>query len=221
MPIFNKDLAKAIMTRTKLHTIFLQDRTEESRIRYRKQRNFCVSLLRKTKRRYYENLNEKSVTDNKLFWKNVKPFLSDKIIDKDETHLTENNELVKTDIETAEVLNHFFSNVVQNLNISRYPNGDAFVNSIKDPTLRAIFKYKNHTSIISILSKRTNKETFNFTEVDNELITKEILNLSSNKASQSSDIPIKIVKENVDIYSNFFSTSFNSSIKTVKAKLRG
>ena len=27
---------------------------------------------------YYGNLNEKDITDNKKFWKTVKPFLSDK-----------------------------------------------------------------------------------------------------------------------------------------------
>ena len=67
------------MTRTKLRNIFLQKRSEENRIRYTKQRNVFVSLLRKTKKRYYENLNEKSVVDNKLFWKTVKPLLSDKV----------------------------------------------------------------------------------------------------------------------------------------------
>ena len=66
-----------------------------------------VSLLRKTKKRY-KNLNEKFVVDNKLFWKTVKPLLSDNVAGKDEIHLIENNELVKTDLETAEVLNNFF-----------------------------------------------------------------------------------------------------------------
>ena len=74
MPFFNKDLSKAIMTRIKLRNIFLQNKSEENKIRYTKQRNFCVSLLRKTKKQYYQNLNEKSVVDNKLFWKTVKHF---------------------------------------------------------------------------------------------------------------------------------------------------
>ena len=55
MPFFNKELSKAIMTQTKLRNILLQN--EKNRICYTKQRNFCVSLLRKTKKRYYENLN--------------------------------------------------------------------------------------------------------------------------------------------------------------------
>ena len=50
MPFFNKDLSKAIMARTKLRNIFLQNKSEENKIRYTKQRNFCVSLLRKTKK---------------------------------------------------------------------------------------------------------------------------------------------------------------------------
>ena len=40
MFFFNKDLSKAIMTRTKLRNIFLQNRSEENKIRYTKQRNF-------------------------------------------------------------------------------------------------------------------------------------------------------------------------------------
>ena len=60
MTFFNKQLSKVIMTRTKLRNIFLQNRRVENRMYCTKQRNFCASLLRKTKKRYYENLSEKS-----------------------------------------------------------------------------------------------------------------------------------------------------------------
>ena len=53
MSFFNKELSSAIMTRNKLRNTFLQDRSEENRIRYTKQINFCVSLLIKTKKIYY------------------------------------------------------------------------------------------------------------------------------------------------------------------------
>ena len=43
-------------------------------------------------------------------------------------------------------------------------------------------------------------------------IEKEIHNLKINKASQSSDIPTKIIKENVDIFAEFL-------WKTIKAQL--
>ena len=89
MPFFDKELSKAIMTRTKLHNNFLQNKSEENGKLYAKQGNFCVSLWRKTKKRSYENLNEKSFTDDKLFWKTIKLFLSDKTVDKNKIHLTE------------------------------------------------------------------------------------------------------------------------------------
>ena len=46
----NKNLSKPIMLRTKLRNIFLKNRTEENKNRYTKQRNLCVTLLRKSKR---------------------------------------------------------------------------------------------------------------------------------------------------------------------------
>ena len=44
-------------------------------------------------------------------------------------------------------------------------------------------------------------------------IKKEIHNLKINKASQSSDISNKIIKENVDIFAEFLWKSINNSIK--------
>ena len=38
----------------------------------------CTGLLRKTKKSYYENLNVTLITDNKTFWKYIKPLFSDK-----------------------------------------------------------------------------------------------------------------------------------------------
>ena len=82
MPFMNKTLSKGIMKRTKLRNKFLKESTDESKKRYTIQRNYCVSLLKKTKKNYYHSLDEKDVSDNKTFWKTVKPFLSDKIVSK-------------------------------------------------------------------------------------------------------------------------------------------
>ena len=128
-------------------------------------------------------------------------------------NLIENNELVKTDLETAQVLNKIFSNIVQNLDISRYSNDEPLVSNNNYATLKAILKYRNHSSIIAIQSKCKDKGNFNFSEVDQKQIEKEILKLDVNKASQSSDIPIKVLKGNSDIFSNFLCNSFNNSIK--------
>ena len=91
-------------------------------------------------KRCQKNLNKKSVVDNKLFQKTVKPLLSNIVAGKDEIHLIENNELVKADLETAEGLNNFFSNIVQHLDISKYSNNEPLVSNTNDTTLKAILK---------------------------------------------------------------------------------
>ena len=62
--------------------------------RYTSQRNYCVSLLKKTKKNYYNSLNEEDHSDNKTFWKTVKPFLSDKKVSKEQILLVENDEII-------------------------------------------------------------------------------------------------------------------------------
>ena len=48
-PFINNEISKAIKTRTRLRNRFLQNRSEENRNLFSKQRNKCVSLLRKSK----------------------------------------------------------------------------------------------------------------------------------------------------------------------------
>ena len=62
------------MIRSRLRNKFLRNKTPENRVAYNQQRNFCVSLIRKTKIEYFSNLNEKNITDNKQFWNTIKPF---------------------------------------------------------------------------------------------------------------------------------------------------
>ena len=183
MPFMTKELSKEIMLRSRLRNKFLLDKTDENRFLYTQQRNKCVALLRKTKTTYYENLDEKNVTDNKKFWKTVKPYLSDKSVKCDKINLNENGELLKSESETAEVFNNFFSNIVKNIKIPEYKNLNTNIENVKDPFLRAILKYKNHPSIIAIKEKSKN-EKFSFHEVNNKKIERGLMRLNKNKASQ-------------------------------------
>ena len=146
----NKTLSKAIMLRTNLRNKFLKNRSNENKTNYVKQRNHCVSLLRKTKREYYSNLDEKKICDNKTFWKIVKPMLSKKIKSNERITLIENDEIIKTEKGTAKVLNAVFSNIVQNLDIQQYNVDDPISENINDPLLKAIATYRNHPSIVAI-----------------------------------------------------------------------
>ena len=71
-----KALFKSIMERARLRNTCLKNPIVANKLAYTKQRNCCVSLLRKVKREYFANLNEKNITDNRKFWQTVKPSLS-------------------------------------------------------------------------------------------------------------------------------------------------
>ena len=70
-PFMTKALRKAVMHRSRLKNIFHKTRATEDWNDYKKQRNFCVNLLRNTRKDYFQNfqkLNIKDLTDNKKFW---------------------------------------------------------------------------------------------------------------------------------------------------------
>ena len=56
-----REFRKAVLKRARLRNVYLKKRTEETKAAYNYQRNICVSLLRKSKRSYFENLNVKLV----------------------------------------------------------------------------------------------------------------------------------------------------------------
>ena len=47
-----KELNKAIMTRSRLHKKYLKEKSADSKIANDKQRNYCVNLLRRTKKNF-------------------------------------------------------------------------------------------------------------------------------------------------------------------------
>ena len=90
------------MKRTRLKHLYLKNKTDTSRIAYIKQRDYCVSLLRKTKKDHYVSLDEKDFA-GKQFWGTVKVKPSEK------QTLVEVEEIINEDWENAEILNNFFS----------------------------------------------------------------------------------------------------------------
>ena len=113
------------MKRSKLRNKFLKTRNNIDKFNYNKQRSFCVSLIKikiKIKSKYFANLNIKDVTDNKWFWKTIKPSFSDKSKNSERIVLKENDEIVMEDGKVALTLNSFLSNIVTSLNIPKFKN---------------------------------------------------------------------------------------------------
>ena len=80
----------------------------------------------------------KKFIDNKQFWKTEKPSIADKFVPRDRINLKEKKEIVKSESETAEILNKFFSNIVKNLGIPVYVDFNLIIENMKDPDFKAI-----------------------------------------------------------------------------------
>ena len=61
-------------------------------------KEIIVSLLRRTKKEYYKNLDPQKVPDNRTFWRTVKPFLCNKSVENEKKNiLVEKEEILKND----------------------------------------------------------------------------------------------------------------------------
>ena len=98
----------------------------------------------------------------------------------------------------------------------QYHKGKLYVEhgSLLNPVLAVVEKYKHHQSIISINKKMREKglPKFSFHLVTLEETFKEVALLSDKKASQASDIPVKIIKENRDLIAYFMLLNFNNAL---------
>ena len=111
----DKELSQAIMKRSKLWNDYLKHRSEENRLAYKKQRNFCVTLLRKKKADYFNNLDLNLVRDNKMFWKTISPYFVNNPPKRLKiTLVDEKGNTLSEDEKIAETYNNFFDNIIKN-----------------------------------------------------------------------------------------------------------
>ena len=99
-------------------------------------------------------------------------------------------------------LNSFFSNIVKHLKIPEFKDIDFSTECIAHPALKAIMKSRNHPSVSAIRSA-FNPQSFNFSKVSVDDVLKEINKLGNRKAIRNTEIPVKILKQNTDIFGSY------------------
>ena len=119
-----------------------------------------MSLIRREKKNFFNNISTRDITDNETFWKTVKPLFKDKIQTRSKITLIEKkvvsgekqeqivSEKVTTEGQT--VVNKFFINIVPNLKIPTNHNYDTDFLVINDQVADALNKFRNHPSIVMI-----------------------------------------------------------------------
>ena len=190
-----KALSKAIMKRSELESKHVKNKTSENLKSYKNQRHFCSKLYKKESKKYYERLDLNNITDNKKFWKAVKPFLSDKVTTFPQITLVENDEIISDESRVANSFSNFLENAVHSLCIkTNETTNDNY--GLKNLVEIAIKKYEQHPSIDLIKENITNNESFHFLPTEQESILKEIIYLDNQKKNGTfKNIPTRCLKD--------------------------
>ena len=120
-------------------------------------------------------MNIKQVSDNKLFWKSVKPFFNDQGSNSSKIMLVEENNIISDEEEIANIMNNYFINATKILNLKKQHGvGRSGVN-----------EFENLISIKIIYEKYPEllPESFKFRFVSNNEVKEEIENLDTRKSS--------------------------------------
>ena len=130
-----------------MQTKYFKTKTPESLKKYKKQKNYCSRLYKKERKTFFNNLKVSNITDNKTCCKNIQPIFSEnhKVANKI-TLVWDNENIISDDKLVSEEL-IFFSKCHQKIENS-YLTKNA--NKVLDPVDKAVFKYKNHPSILTI-----------------------------------------------------------------------
>ena len=98
-PFMNKELSKVIMNKSRMRNIYLEWTSRENVLAYKKVKNKCNTVTRKTQKRYFEYAaKNRNFTTSKTFWNTVRPFITNKDTISDENVKTnaEENQNIKT-----------------------------------------------------------------------------------------------------------------------------
>ena len=79
---------------------------------------------------------------------------------------------------------------------------------VPHPALKAIMKFRGHPSV-SAITNAFNLQSFSFSKVSVDDVFKEIKKLGNRKAIPKTDIPVKILKQNADIFGSYICHFFN------------
>ena len=204
-PFMTKTLHQAIMKRSKLRSKFNEERNFENLFEYKRQRNLCSNLLnflilKQFKKRHFNSLNVNDVTENKNFWKTIKPLFTEKNKTTNNIILTENNQTVREDNAISQIFNTYFTNVTKCLKLRQVDESQSFENE----------------ESCRLIRENYGGESFSFKSISKGDINEAVKKLPPNKASISNDIPISIIKNFATYYCEKFSSIFNDCLKENK-----
>ena len=94
------------------------------------------------------------------------------------------------------------------MKIPEFKDIDFSAEYISHLAFKAIIKFRNHPSV-SAVRNAFNPQTFNLSKINVNDVLKEINKLGNRKAIQPTDIFVKILKQNANIFGSYICQFFN------------
>ena len=223
-PFMNKNLRKAIYTRSRLKNRYNKNPTDDNKTQYKKQRNKCVNLRKKAIKTHFKNITDSGIIENKKFWQTIKPFITNKSgISNNSIMIIESDSLVTDDKKLATIFNDYYINIIEKSSGIK-PNFINYGDNInkKEIVENIVKNFENHPSIIKIKETNTNTDLFHFKKIDENDIKKLFLGINTKTSTGEDKIPTKLAKlarnHLLKPLKNAINSSIRSSIFPNKAK---
>ena len=153
------------------------------------------------------NLNE--ITDNKTFWRTIKPYFDEKGSGSDKITLSGNESVLTSEKEIANTMKNYFINITKHLNLKPHT-----VSNTMDIEQIASALKQSLVSIMKIreIFREISSNSFKFIRVTEESVKSEALKLNTQTSSTSGSIPATILKQSVETYLPFLTKAINLAI---------
>ena len=164
-------------------------------------------LLRRTKKEYFQNLNVKDLSDNKKFWKTIKPYFSNKGLNSNKMLPKEKGELISDEKQLASIMNKFFINITKSLKLKEdLGSSPSTLNDILE-------KFILHPSIDKIRKTYESDKKVSFQQVTEEQVRQDILSTDGSKVTTVRDISADMLKVTLDIHLSLITKIINLSFE--------
>ena len=216
-PFMNREFQKEIYVRSRLRNKYWVEPSAENKAAYKKQRNKCVKIRRKSIKRYMDKISEKGIETNKSFWNFIKPFMTNKgmISNKDIT-LIDGKNVITDEYELSQIFNKVYINIVEK-SCGNKPNKiGTTLGSLNDSDVidRIIKSYQNHPSVLKIKNKfGSDLNSFDFQQIKAPEVKKLLKEIDIKKAVGVDTIPPKLIKISADIIAEPLTQAINCCLR--------
>ena len=214
-PFKNKELRKAIYARSRLHNKFCKSPSKENKALYKKQRKKCVSLRRKSIKKYFNDITNYGIATNRNFWNLIKPFLTNKRhLNHQDIIIFDGKKIITNETKLVEVFNNHYINIVEKSSgkKSRHVARDNNIES-KRIAIQVIIRYfENHPSIKQIQENFQHHHIRSIPYTTTEEVKKLLKEVNAKKASGFGKISPKLVKLAARVLAAPLSKTINNSI---------